>query len=72
MEVERADSSGNVAVRTVLHLHPHLAPIKVAVVPQEPLQSELCEVAQQLSSELREAGVYGVLCLLYVRGGILI
>ena len=55
-EKERSDSSGNVSLCTVLHLHPQLAPVKVAVLSQLPEQNELCEVAQQLSSELREAG----------------
>lgn len=55
-EKERSDSSGNVSLCTVLHLHPQLAPVKVAVLSQSPEQNELCEVAQQLSSELREAG----------------
>lgn len=53
---ERSDSSDNVNLCTVLHLHPQLAPVKVAVLSQLPQQNELCEVAQQLSSELREAG----------------
>ena len=56
LEKERSDSSGNVDLRTVLHLHPQLAPVKVAVLPQIQQQSELCDVAHQLSSELREAG----------------
>jgi len=56
-EKERSDSSGKVALRTVLHLHPHLAPVKVAVLLQIPQQSELRDVAQQLSSELRDAGI---------------
>ena len=56
LEKERSDSSGNVTLCTVLHLHPQLAPVKVAVVPQTLQQSELCDVALQLSSELREAG----------------
>ena len=55
-EKERSDPSGNVSLCTVLHLHPQLAPVKVAVLSQLPEQNELCEVAQQLSSELREAG----------------
>ena len=55
-EKERSDSSGNVKLSTVLHLHPQLAPVKVAVLSQIPQQNELCEVALQLSSELREAG----------------
>ena len=59
-EKERSDSSGKVALRTVLHLHPHLAPVKVAVLLQIPQQSELRDVAQQLSSELREAGGWWV------------
>lgn len=55
-EKERSDSSGNVNLCTVLYLHPQLAPIKVAVLSQIPQQNELCELALQLSSELREAG----------------
>lgn len=55
-EKERSDSSGKVDLSTVLYLHPQLAPIKVAVLSQIPQQNELCELAQQLSSELREAG----------------
>jgi len=55
-EKERSDSSGNVKLSTVLHLHPQLAPVKVAVLSQIPQQNELCEVTLQLSSELREAG----------------
>ena len=60
-EKERSDASGNVNLSTVLHLHPQLAPVKVAVLSQIPQQNELCELAQQLSSELREAG--GCLCV---------
>ncbi|KAL9988566.1 hypothetical protein ACROYT_G003024 [Oculina patagonica] len=56
-EKERSDSSGNVNLCTVLYLHPQLAPIKVAVLSQIPQQNELCELALQLSSELREAGI---------------
>ena len=56
LEKERSNESGNVGVYTVLHLHPRLAPIKVAVVCQTPQQKEHCDVALQLSSELREAG----------------
>ena len=56
LEKERSDSSGNVDLHTVLCLHPQLAPVKVAVLPQIQQQSELCDVAHQLSSELREAG----------------
>ena len=55
-EKERSDSGGKVSLGTVLHLHPQLAPIKVAVLSQYPQHNELCEIAQQLSSELREAG----------------
>ena len=58
LEKERSDSSGNVSLCTVLHLHPQLAPIKVAVVPQIAEQNELCKVAEKLSSELQEAGGY--------------
>lgn len=57
LEKERSNESGNVDVYTVLHLHPRLAPIKVAVVCQTPQQKEHCDVALQLSSELREAGI---------------
>lgn len=56
-EKERSDSSGKVSLCTVLHLHPQLAPVKVAVLSQYPQHSELCEIAHQLSSELREAGI---------------
>ena len=56
LEKARSDSSGNVSMRTVLHLHPQLVPIKVAILPQNPQQSELCDIARQLSSELQEAG----------------
>lgn len=56
-EKDRSDSSGKVSLCTVLHLHPQLAPIKVAVLSQYPQHNELCEIAQQLSSELREAGI---------------
>ena len=61
-EKERSDSSGKVNLCTVLYLHPQLAPIKVAVLSQIPQQNELCELAQQLSSELREAG--GWVCVM--------
>lgn len=65
LEKARSDSSGNESMRTVLHLHPQLAPIKVAVLPQNPQQSELCDVACQLSSELQEAGI-STQCSLHV------
>ena len=55
-EKERSGKNGNVGLYTVLHLHPQLAPVMVAVVCQTPQQTELSDVALQLSSELREAG----------------
>lgn len=54
-EMEQSDSSGNVASRTVLHLHPQLAPVKVGVL-SETQQRELCDVALQTSADLRKAG----------------
>ena len=55
LEKDRSDGSGNVAMRAVLHLHPQLAPVKIAVFPQRQ-QRELSDVARQTSAELQEAG----------------
>lgn len=61
-EMEQSDSSGNVSLHTVLHLHPQLAPVKVGVL-SETQQRELCDVALQTSADLQKAGI-GTLCLL--------
>ena len=54
-EMEQSDSSGNVSLHTVLHLHPQLAPVKVGVL-SETQQRELCDVALQTSADLQKAG----------------
>lgn len=62
LEKDRSDDSGNVAMRAVLHLHPQLAPVKIAIFPQRQ-QRELSDVARQTSAELQEAGI-NTQCLL--------
>lgn len=69
-EKERADSNGNVSTRSVLCLHPSLAPVKVAILSQNKNKNELAEVSIQLASELRQAGtkyflISPVVCLVY-------
>ena len=39
-----------------LRLHPSLAPVKVAVLSNKALNTELGRVARQLATELRQAG----------------
>lgn len=43
--------------RTVLKLRPHLAPIKVAVIPLKKNHAEIVGLGQQLVQELRELGL---------------
>ncbi|GAA1173251.1 glycine--tRNA ligase [Nesterenkonia xinjiangensis] len=65
-EEEAPNAKGGVDVRTVLKLHPRLAPVKAAVLPLSK-KPELAEPAQRLADELRrnwnieydEAGAIG-------------
>ncbi|GAA1801579.1 glycine--tRNA ligase [Nesterenkonia flava] len=52
-EDEAPNTKGGVDVRTVLKLHPKLAPIKAAVLPLSK-KSELAEPSQKLAAELRK------------------
>lgn len=47
------DKNGKDDIRTVLHLHPDIAPVKVAVLPLVK-KDGLAELAQKLEKELRE------------------
>lgn len=47
------DKNGNPDVRTVLHLHPDIAPVKAAVLPLVK-KDGLAELAQNLEKDLRE------------------
>jgi glycyl-tRNA synthetase len=47
------DKNGNPDIRTVLHLHPDIAPVKVAVLPLVK-KDGLAELAQGLEKDLRE------------------
>ncbi len=47
------DKNGNPDVRTVLHLHPDIAPVKVAVLPLVK-KDGLAEMGQKIEKELRE------------------
>lgn len=55
-EEEVTDAKGNAATRTVLKLHPRLAPIKVAVLPLVK-KDGLPELARKLVQEFFQAGV---------------
>lgn len=55
-EKDLADMTGDVSKQTVLHLHPSLAPYKVALYSNMTDTNELTEVSNQLASELRHAG----------------
>jgi glycyl-tRNA synthetase len=46
--------------RTVLHLHPRLAPITVAVFPLKKNEPRLVEMARTIKNELRQAGLRAV------------
>jgi glycyl-tRNA synthetase len=52
-----ADKTAEEYTRTVLHLHPKLAPIKVAVFPLKRNEPRLVEMARGLKRELQEAGI---------------
>ena len=51
-----ADKIAEEHTRTVLHLHPRLAPIKVAVFPLKKNEPRLVEMARGLKRELQERG----------------
>jgi glycyl-tRNA synthetase len=55
-----ADKTAEECTRTVLHLHPQLAPIKVAVFPLKKNEPRLVEMARNLKAELVQAGVRAV------------
>ena len=51
-EVVGQDKNGKADVRTVLHLHPALAPFKVAVLPlSKKLSDKALEIKQELSKD---------------------
>jgi glycyl-tRNA synthetase len=55
-----ADKTAEEYTRTVLHLHPRLAPIKVAVFPLKKNEPRLVEMARGLKNELVRSGVRAV------------
>ncbi len=55
-----AEKLGDEFTRTVLHLHPRLAPIKVAVFPLKKNEPRLVETARAIQRELQADGVRAV------------
>ena len=55
-----ADKLGEEFTRTVLRLHPRLAPIKVAVFPLKKNEPQLVEMARAIKRELQDEGVRAV------------
>jgi glycyl-tRNA synthetase len=55
-----AEKLGEEHTRTVLHLHPRLAPITVAVFPLKKNEPRLVEMARGIKSELQAAGLRAV------------
>jgi glycyl-tRNA synthetase len=55
-----ADKLGEEFTRTVLRLHPRLAPIKVAVFPLKKNEPQLVEIARAIKRELQDEGVRAV------------
>jgi glycyl-tRNA synthetase len=55
-----ADRLGEEFTRTVLRLHPRLAPIKVAVFPLKKNEPQLVEMARAIKRELQDEGVRSV------------
>jgi glycyl-tRNA synthetase len=55
-----ADKLGEEHTRTVLHLHPRLAPITVAVFPLKKNEGRLVEMARGIKKELQAAGLRAV------------
>src|SRR5581483_10867131 len=55
-----ADRLGEEYTRTVLRLHPRLAPIKVAVFPLKKNEPRLVEMARGIKKELQAEGVRAV------------
>jgi glycyl-tRNA synthetase len=55
-----ADKLGEEFTRTVLHLHPRLAPITVAVFPLKKNEPRLVEMARGIKKELQAAGLRAV------------
>ena len=55
-----SDKLGDEFTRTVLRLHPRLAPIKVAVFPLKKNEPRLVEMARAIKRELQAAGVRAV------------
>ncbi len=55
-----AEKLGDEFTRTVLHLHPRLAPIKVAVFPLKKNEPRLVETARAIQRELQAEGVRAV------------
>ena len=57
-EKEQSGPDGKARLNRVLALHPSIAPVKVAVILCDTEKVEVRDVAQQLASELRTAGVF--------------
>ncbi len=55
-----AEKLGDEFTRTVLRLHPRLAPIKVAVFPLKKNEPRLVELARAIKKDLQAAGVRAV------------
>jgi glycyl-tRNA synthetase len=55
-----AEKLGDEFTRTVLHLHPRLAPITVAVFPLKKNEPRLVEMARGIKREIQEAGMRAV------------
>ena len=55
-----SEKLGDEFTRTVLHLHPRLAPIKVAVFPLKKNEPRLVETARSIQRELQAEGVRAV------------
>lgn len=53
-EEEYTDQKGQQATRTLLRLHPSLAPIKAAILPLAKNRDDLVECAQSLARQLRQ------------------
>ncbi|XP_028394670.1 DNA polymerase subunit gamma-2, mitochondrial-like [Dendronephthya gigantea] len=56
-ETEYLDLMGNTTNHSKLRLHPALAPVKVAVLSDNAINTDLGRVARQLTTELRQAGI---------------
>lgn len=55
-ENEYLDLMGKTTTHSKLRLHPALAPVKVAILSEDAINTDLGRVAHQLATELRQAG----------------